>query len=523
MRVLILSPELESFRHKSLGISILSGYLKKNGHSVDLFDSAFYDQKMVLPDRTMAEKEKTILYWFLKSKQSLPKVNTLNVNVVDAFNRKLDAFQPDLILVSSTFLSHQIGINIIASSNARNSTVIYGGIHCTLSPEKAISYDNVKYMHVGEGEISLPIIMKKLEKKESLDDCPNLWVKKDDGTVVRNPMVDIIRNLDDIPFYEWDIYNDHHFLRLYEGNVYRMGDYATSRGCVNRCSYCFNKLLSEAYHLPSPVIRRYSVERAIEELVHLKEKYSLTFIKFHDSDFLTMSSTYLDKFSSLYRRYVDIPNTLNACVEHISEEKTRYLIRMNCRSVSVGLESGNEHIRNQIMKRHRYTNAAFIENVEIMRRNGLRVSAPCMIGLPDETKENMMETITVAKRAKVDHADFGIFFPFPNLPLTEYAIKEGYLEKDQKLDNIIFGIETPLKLKMSYKELSNFLRCTMLYLKLPYILWPLVKYVEKYNTDNGIMWRFLRKLYFLKLHIISSFLIPAREKRRKKIMEKMDI
>jgi len=521
MKVLIVYPELQSFSHKALGVSILSGVLKKEGHEFRLFDSSLYDQKKVLPAGAVGKENLSLPYWFKKSRKPIPMPATRHMDVVDAFNRRLDEFEPDVILVSSTYLSHQIGINLIRKSAAKDALVIYGGVHCTLAPEDAISYGNITYMHRGEGEVSLPLILNQIKGNVPLTECQNLWIKKDNGDVVKNEMVEMIQNLDELPFMDWDNYEDHHYLRLYEGNVYRMGDFSTSRGCVNRCSYCFNQLLYDAYETKKRPIRRYSVERAIEELVYLKDRYKIDFIKFHDSDFLNKSTAYFDRFSSLYKRHVDLPNTVNGCVEHITDQKVKFLVKMNCRSIAIGLESGNETLRKQVLNRGQYTNRTFIENLKKLDIHGIRSSVPCMLGLPGESRKDMRETIAVAKKAKVGHADFCIFFPFPKLPLTEYAISKGQLHKDQKLDHVRFGVESALTLEdMTHTELRNILRCTMLYLKLPYLLWPLIRWVEKHNTDDSFMWHLSRKIYFMKTQYlsISPFL---RERRRSAVLKSL--
>ena len=503
MKVLFLYPELQSFSHKALGPSILISVLKKEGHEVELFDSSLYEQTKILPDSSLREKDLTPLYWFRKPNCSIPKPDSLHIDVVDAFNKKLEVFLPDIILVSATYLSYGLSVNLITQSNAENNTVIYGGIHCTTAPEDAISHKNVKYVFVGEGEVGLPLILKKLENGESIDGCSNLWVKEDDGRIVKNEMEYIVEDLDSLPFYDWDNFTDFHYLRVYQGKVYRMGDYSTSRGCVNKCTYCFYKGFYDAYGMEKNIVRRYSAERAIEELVYLKEKYGITFFRFHDSDFLNMGVPYLEKFSTLYRKYVNLPNTINACPEHVLEKKARCLVKMNTLSVSAGLESGSEFIRGQVLNRH-YTNEVYIKNLHILKKSGLRVSAPCLIGLPGETRANILETIQVCRESKVDHADFGIFFPFPRLALTDYAIKNGYLEEDQRLDHVIFGVESALKLEISHMNLRNLLRCSMLYLKLPKFLWPFISIAEKCNTDNGITWRLLRKIYFFQLHFLDT-------------------
>jgi radical SAM superfamily enzyme YgiQ (UPF0313 family) len=498
MRVLLLYPELESFSHKALGVSLLLGLLKRDGYEARLFDSSLYDQRKILPDEAMHGKDYTPVYWFKKSPIRLEKPSTLSVDVVEAFQGLLNEFKPKVILVSTSFLSFNLGANLVSACDTGDAVVIYGGIHCTTAPEDAIAHEKVKYIHIGEAEVSLSPILDRIKNGKPIDDCKNLWVKKPSGEIVKNPIEQLMTNLDELPYYNWDHHNDFHFNRLYEGKVYRIGDYSTSRGCLNKCTYCFYRNFLDAYGYKRNFVRRYTPERIIDELAYLKERYNIDFIKFHDSDFLNMSPSYLDKFSRLYRKHIDLPNTINACVEHVLEKKARYLVRMNTRSVSVGLESGSERIRKEILNRH-YTNESFIKKIAILRNHGLRVSAPCLTGLPEERREDIMETIRVCKDSKLDHADFGIFFPFPRLQLTEYAIEHGYLDRGQKVGHIAFGLESALKLDIPHNELYAIHRTAMLYLNLPFFLWPLVKLSER-NTYGGTLWNLLRRIYFFKLH-----------------------
>ncbi len=516
MNILILYPELAGFNNKALGISLLGGIIDRENHTPLLFDSSMYNQQRILHDQALAEKRLRKYYWFKKSKIKALRPETMDVDVVEAFNKTLAEKNPDLILVSGTYLSYPLGLNLIQASDAKNSLVVYGGIHCTTAPEIAFANEQVRYMHMGEAEVSLPILLEKVKNKESLDDCPNLWVRKPDGQVVRNKLLPPIANLDDAPFYYWDFFDEVHYRRIYQGQVYRMGDWATSRGCYNRCSYCFNKQFFERYEMKRHVIRRYSVDRAIEELVYLRDKYGIEFIKFQDSDFLNMTDDYIDEFSRKYIKHVGLPATANGCIGHVTQRKIDGLVRMGIKSLSIGLESGNETLRNKVLHRQKYSNANFVDTIQRIRRTGLRVPLPVMIGVPGETREMIFESIKVAKRSGAEHADFGVFFPFPNLTLTNYAIENGYLAKDKRIDGYVFGLETALDNNVTQEDLNKIMRTCMMYMKLPYFLWPFIKLSE----TSEFWWNVMRWIYFLKLDKldVSGFF---RERRRQKSIRRI--
>ena len=133
---------------------------------------------------------------------------------------------------------------------------------------------------------------------------------------------------------------------------------------------------------------------------------------------------------------------------------------------------------------------------------GIRVTTANIIGFPTETRKDMLETMMLNKKARVVYQDYNIFFPFPNLELTKYSIEKGYLEKDIKLDSYIYPLETPLKLEISHEQMRNLSRCARLYATLPFFFIPMIRYAERYNTRDGLVWRFLRRVYFIKLHYL---------------------
>ena len=52
-----------------------------------------------------------------------------------------------------------------------------------------------------------------------------------------------------------------------------------------------------------------------------------------------------------------------------------------------------------------------------------------MVGIPDETLEQALETVSLNIRIKTDYPWCAIYQPYPRTPLAEYAISRGYLEQ----------------------------------------------------------------------------------------------
>ena len=59
-----------------------------------------------------------------------------------------------------------------------------------------------------------------------------------------------------------------------------------------------------------------------------------------------------------------------------------------------------------------------------------------IFGIPGETVEQSFETVELNIQMKADYPLSNLFIPFPKTALTEYSIKNGFLDKDYNEDSI---------------------------------------------------------------------------------------
>ena len=114
----------------------------------------------------------------------------------DDFVKKVEDFQPTLIAVSVTESTFIRGIKLIDHlrfNQKQNILTIVGGVFATFAPERVIGEGAVDIVCIGEGEEPLTELCDRLEKSKNYYDVPNLWVKKKDGSIIKNkpgPAVD---------------------------------------------------------------------------------------------------------------------------------------------------------------------------------------------------------------------------------------------------------------------------------------------------------------------------------------------
>lgn len=457
--------------YEPLGIMYLSAFLKKHGHFCELLDLKF--QK----------------YYIEEAK----KIN------------------PDIIAYSVTTNNwkkyQQINLNL---KKHLKFFAVFGGPHCTFYPD-FIQEDGVDAICRGEGEYPMLELVEKIANNQDITKTQNFWIKKD-NIIYKNDLRPLIEDLDLLPFPDREIINKY---KHYEKRS-RIRT-ITSRGCLFKCSYCFNHANQKIYKGKGTYIRHRSPENVIRELKILKEKYKPGNIEFHDDIFI-LDVNWLKRFSKLFlEENINIPFEINIRLDLLTPEIVEILDKTGCYSVQYGIESGNELIRKQLLKRN-ITNKEIIEKSKLLQNASFKINTYNMIGYPGESIENAFETLFLNIKCKPNYAMNTIYYPYPMNELTEYSEMMGfYNEKhDGNRKNLFYGdivISTPLKRK--------FFRLHYLFgfgVKMPCLV-KLIKLLIK--LPFGYLYQFLFFLYrsyaifiiFRRLTIKEIFI---REKHKKK-------
>jgi radical SAM superfamily enzyme YgiQ (UPF0313 family) len=101
--------------------------------------------------------------------------------------------------------------------------------------------------------------------------------------------------------------------------------------------------------------------------------------------------------------------------------------RAGVKFVNVGLESGSERVRNEILRRPKYTNEDIVSFSKMANQHGIDVSLYVLVGLPGETLADFLETVACARECRPKYCLVSIFFPYPGTDLYKMAMEMGLL------------------------------------------------------------------------------------------------
>ena len=391
---------------ESLTIGILSAILKRSGHEVELlFDPGFED-----------------LLGFIN-------LNFLKLNDEDWYIDRIRLFDPDLICFSAlTNLYAFVAEKAALIKKHFSIPIAVGGIHPTILPDYVIQNSDIDMICIGEGDEAIVELTDRMHQGLDYTNTRNFWFKKN-GNIIKNEIRPLLQDLDTVPFPDRDIFYQY---GTFAGTLY----IATGRGCPFNCTYCCHHILQKMYRGKGKYIRRRSVENVITELEHCISRYDVKDI-FSMDDLFTLDEQWIEDFAEQYSKRVGLPLYCHIRPGTVTQSMVNSLKKANCHSVFYGIDSGNEQMRCQLLNR-RMTNQSIIDSAKLLKDNDIKLTTSAIFCLPDETREQMMDTVNLIKEIQSDYAYTYIYYPFPKTESFDYCLENGLLD-DDAIDRIYHG------------------------------------------------------------------------------------
>ena len=275
--------------------------------------------------------------------------------------------------------------------------IIFGGIHVTLAPEECIKDNEI--ICIGEGEGAILDVANAIKNNKPVDKIPNLWIKKNDK-IIKNPVRNLIDNLDELPYPDYDIEN-HYILENNNIRKFKEKDlcgevlFLSGRGCPYGCDYCSNSTYNELYcGKRKKIVRYHSNDYIITFLRQIKEKFkSLIYIALWDDTFSMRSLEEIKDFSSKYKKHIRIKLKIQIDARTITEDKVKYLVDAGCSYVSMGIQ-GSERVNKEIY--HRYiSEEAILRTGNILNKytDQIVISYDVIATNPYESEQDILNLI----------------------------------------------------------------------------------------------------------------------------------
>lgn len=303
-------------------------------------------------------------------------------------------------------------------------TVVFGGYYATFNAERILKkYPFVDIIVRGEGENTVIDLVDCLKKKGKLKKVLGItfW---NGNAIVSTPDRPLIKDLDSIPFPDRSLIDiDYHsMIAGAKIAVKKFTSIISSRGCVHRCRFCSCQKFARNIWRPR------SVENTLEELHYLaSEGYKQ--VIFVDDCFTLNQKRVVKLCKSIRKEKLDIKWICEGRVDNCSYGMMREIARAGCKVVFFGIESGNQRILDYYLKG--VTPVQSKKAVELARKAGIDVIVGSFIlGAPNETREEIQNTIEFARQILIDLPQFGVLNVHPGMDIWNELKTKGLLDED---------------------------------------------------------------------------------------------
>jgi radical SAM superfamily enzyme YgiQ (UPF0313 family) len=406
-----------------LGTEYLSAALKKNYHTVEVFIES----------------------------------NNKSIKFINNIKR----FTPDVFAFSVITGQHEWALETaeLLGTIFPNVLRIFGGPHPTFFPD-IINHSAVDAICIGEGDEAICNFANARASGTLHNPIANLHIKHSD-TILRGEVRHLVEDLDSLPFPDRTIYYD-----KYPGLRSSRTPFLTGRGCPFNCSYCFNHSLKSLYHGKGVYVRRRTPENIISEIEQVHNRYRCKTIYFQDDTFISDESWTISLLK-LYHSRISLPFICLATAEKLNSTIVDQLARNGCSRIFFGVESGNETLRQTVLKKH-LSDRQIIDGAAQLRKHHIPFRTYNMVGLPGESVSQALQTVSLNQKIRTPYPWCSLYTPLPGTQLATYAEKQSNISTTEWTTSFFSdrGITTP-----SMRKMANLQKLFFWIVKLHLPLW----------------------------------------------------
>jgi radical SAM superfamily enzyme YgiQ (UPF0313 family) len=329
-----------------------------------------------------------------------------------------------------------------------NLTTVFGNYHATFNAERILeTYPFVDIIVRGEGEYTSLELAECLEKKGNLKKVMGITFRKR-KQIVSTPDRPLLKKIDSLPFPNRELIPIEYHSTIVGANIApkRFTSIISSRGCVYRCRFCGCRKFAKNIWRPR------SVENILQELRMLVGEGYRQFL-FVDDNFALNQKRAVKLCREIRKEKMDIEWICDSRVDHSSYEMLRETVRAGCIMMYFGIESANQWVLKY------YNKQATPQQAEVAVKNARKagvdvVVGSFIVGAPNETRQEIQNTLKFAQHLDLDVPQFNILGAFPGTDLWDELAMKGVIDVDQYWETGLCVSEVSLD-TVPYEEIQQ--------------------------------------------------------------------
>ncbi len=344
--------------------------------------------------------------------------------------------QSPLCVAITSMSGNQIGYALSASRLVKRLNpdipVLWGGLHASMLPGQTLEEPGIDLVVRGEGEETFLQVVQALKAGRDMQGIEGVsW--KQDGQVVHNPDRPFL-DLERVPEVPYGLVDVSDYLPDFRG-VPSL-NMETSRGCPNRCTYCYN------YRYNRCTWRSQSPSRVMERLRYVVRELGVQGVYLTDDNFFARVERGLEIARGIREERLGLQWQLQgveiSTIRDMSSRDLDLLASSGCVRMSFGADSGSDRILKRLRKKHRARDIR-----EVNRRLAgydIMLYYSFLSGIPTETEEDLEQTLDLLLTLVDENPHTRVsplynYFPFPGALLYEEIVNDYGYRPPEKLED----------------------------------------------------------------------------------------
>ncbi len=379
LKVLLINPQLPPTNRISswpLGLLSIASFLKSKGHTVKLVDQ------------------------------------TVKMENIE---KHIKSFNPDVVGITIVSpLASKAAVNASKIAKKYNKYVVWGGVIISAIPELGFKEGCVDFIVMGEGEITFCELLDTIEKGGPYDEVAGLTYMDSSGVHFNKNRE--FADLSTFPTIDFSLVDPKKYFQRFFLSKKMLYLYS-SKGCPAKCTFCFNAQYNRSIYRPRPP------EHVVDEIEYLIKHCGMDGVSFCDEFFYPKKEDMRKMFCLFRERKLDFVWGCQTRLGVFTQEDFQQMYDAGCRWILFGIESGCKERNIKTKKRIDLDQAK--DTFEICREIGITTQSAFIIGYPDETVEELKETIHLALDLNANLCPVSILSFLPGSEMFDDVVNKG--------------------------------------------------------------------------------------------------
>ena len=348
--------------------------------------------------------------------------------------KEIECFQPGVIGISClSYMSSVEAKKLTAKiKTVTDAPVIWGGQAPSSLPEMYLKDGKPDYLSIGEGEITVYEFVRAIEHGGDVSKVPGLAYLDDEGNLVLTPERPVA-DLTTFPEMDWSFVTPQKYFSSFF-HCTKMLYLHASKGCPALCTFCANKQFHQGRN------RCRDPKHVMHDIDYLVGKCGANGIYFSDEQFMPNRKIRNELLQMIIESKLEFVWGCQTRLGVLTHKDIDFMYRAGCRWILFGIETGSQDMIRKIKKGTDLSLAK--PTIEYCEKVGMTVQATFIIGFPNETVEQVRQTVDLALELPASLPAVNILFPLPNSEIffeqlkTNPAFKSPQsIEEIAKLEN----------------------------------------------------------------------------------------